>query len=256
MPSSPFRWTPGLFCAKYESLRLNIDASRAKQVKKLMAAVHIHQLPLGPFQVFTYIVSCPRTGESVVIDPAGEADRIADLINEKKLRVVYILNTHGHGDHVLANQTLKRMLSGSKPIPVCMHEADDRFFSDPEIRAKSEKELGLSPAGPVDISLKHGDVLIAGTLNVIVLHTPGHTPGSACFLIDGNLFTGDTLFVGAVGRTDLVGGSLDNMLESLKNNIIVLPGETVVWPGHDYGDTPTSTIAREMVENPYITDFL
>jgi glyoxylase-like metal-dependent hydrolase (beta-lactamase superfamily II) len=95
-----------------------------------------------------------------------------------------------------------------------------------------------------------------GTLNIRVIHTPGHTPGSVCFFVNGNLFTGDTLFVGAVGRTDLTGGSLDTLLESLEKRLITLPGETVIWPGHDYGDAPTSTIAREMEENPYITDFL
>lgn len=89
-----------------------------------------------------------------------------------------------------------------------------------------------------------------------LIHTPGHTPGSVCFLANGNLFTGDKLFVSAVGRTDLTGGSLDTLLESLEKRLIILPGETVIWPGHDYGDTPTSTIAREMEENPYITDFL
>ncbi len=89
-----------------------------------------------------------------------------------------------------------------------------------------------------------------------VLHTPGHTPGCICLYADGNVFTGDTLFVGAVGRTDLPGGSLDILLDSLKKQLITLPPETIVWPGHDYGETPTSTIGREMQENPYITDFI
>jgi glyoxylase-like metal-dependent hydrolase (beta-lactamase superfamily II) len=137
-----------------------------------------------------------------------------------------------------------------------MHEDDDRFFADEAVREKSLEELGLPPSDPADIRLKDGDVLKAGTLEVKVIHTPGHTPGSVCYLIDGNLFSGDTLFVGAVGRTDLIGGSLDTLLESLEKRLIVLPKETIVWPGHDYGDSPTSTIGREMEENPYITDFI
>jgi glyoxylase-like metal-dependent hydrolase (beta-lactamase superfamily II) len=137
-----------------------------------------------------------------------------------------------------------------------MHEADDRFFSDPAVREKSSKELGLPPPDPVDIRLKDEDVVEAGTLNIKVIHTPGHTPGSVCYLIDGNLFCGDSLFVGAVGRTDLIGGSLETLLESLEKKLMVLPKETIVWPGHDYGDAPTSTIGREMEENPYITDFI
>jgi glyoxylase-like metal-dependent hydrolase (beta-lactamase superfamily II) len=188
----------------------------------------------------------------VIIDPAGDEDKLLGLIQTEGLRVKYILNTHGHADHVLGNQKLKGLLN----VPVCMHEADDAFFSDPAVREKSSQELGLTPADPADIRLKDGDVLELGTLKIEVIHTPGHTPGSACYLIGENLFSGDTLFVGAAGRTDLIGGSLDTLIESIKKRLIVLPKQTVVWPGHDYGETPTSTIGREMEENPYITDFI
>ena len=209
-------------------------------------------MPLGPFQVMTYLVACPHTREAVIIDPAGEEDKILAFIQTQGVTVKYILNTHGHSDHVLGNPKLKEVLN----VPVCMHEADDRFFSDQEVREKSSKELGLPPPDPVDIRLKDEDILEVGTLNIKVIHTPGHTPGSVCYLVNGNLFCGDTLFVGAVGRTDLIGGSLETLLESLAKRVIVLSKETIVWPGHDYGDTPTSTIGREMEENPYITDFI
>jgi hydroxyacylglutathione hydrolase len=86
-------------------------------------------------------------------------------------------------------------------------------------------------------------------------HT-GHTPGSLCYLVSENLFTGDTLFVGAAGRTDLIGGSLNTLIKSIEKRLIVLPKQTIVWPGHDYGESPSSTIGREMEENPYITDFI
>ena len=88
------------------------------------------------------------------------------------------------------------------------------------------------------------------------VHTPGHTPGAVCLLAENNLFTGDTLFVGAVGRTDLPGGSMETLLKSIENKLLPLPGETIIWPGHHYGDTPTSTLAHEMETNPYITDFI
>lgn len=200
----------------------------------------------------TYLVVCPHTRETVIIDPAGEEDKLLALIKTEGFKVKYILNTHGHSDHVLGNPKLKEVLN----VPVCMHEADDRFFSDQEVREKSSKELGLPPPDPADIRLKDEDIVEVGTLKVKVIHTPGHTPGSVCYLVDGNLFCGDTLFVGAVGRTDLIGGSLETLLESLEKRLIVLPKETIVWPGHDYGDTPTSTMGREMEENPYITDFI
>ncbi|OEU61785.1 MAG: hypothetical protein BBJ57_07965 [Desulfobacterales bacterium PC51MH44] len=212
----------------------------------------IKQIPAGPFQVMTYLVACSQTREAVIIDPAGDEDKLLTLVQTEGVRVKYILNTHGHADHVFGNQKLKDILK----IPVCMHEADDRFFADKVVREKSSEELGLPPPAPADIRLKNGDIVTVGTLKVEVIHTPGHTPGSVCYLVDGNLFSGDTLFVGAAGRTDLIGGSLDTLIESLEKRLIVLPKETIVWPGHDYGETPTSTIGREMEENPYITDFI
>ncbi len=151
---------------------------------------------------------------------------------------------------------IRREMKKALSVPVGLHEADDEFFSVKEVREKTSKELGLPPPDPADLRLKDGDVIEAGTLRIEVIHTPGHTPGSVCFLINGNLFTGDTLFVGAVGRTDLPGGSLDILLKSLEQKLMTLPKETIVWPGHDYGETPATTIGREIKENPYITDFI
>ena len=212
----------------------------------------IRQIPIGPLQVLTYLVACPQTKEAVLIDPAGEEEKISALIEEEDVKVKYILNTHGHADHVLANQRLKQRLSA----PTCMHELDDQFFSQKDARQESSKEFGLLPSEPVDIKLKDGNILEVGTLKIEVIHTPGHTPGSVCYLVNGDLFTGDTLFVSAVGRTDLKGASLETLLDSLEKKLLPLPVETIVWPGHDYGETPTSTIGREMEENPYITDFI
>lgn len=217
-----------------------------------MKKIIIKQLLIGEFEVFTYIVACPETLEAAVIDPAGEADRIGAILEEEGLRAKYILNTHGHPDHVLANGTLKEYVSA----PICIHEADVAFFSDREICEDVSQELGLSCSVPVDIPLQDNRILELGTFQIRVIHTPGHTPGSVCFLVSGNLFTGDTLFVGAAGRTDLIGGSLDTLIESIEKKLLVLPGKTVIWPGHDYGDTPSSTLEREMEENIYITDFI
>ena len=217
-----------------------------------MTDVIIKQIPIGPFGVMTYLVACPETKEAVVIDPAGEEERIKALIDQNGYKVKFILNTHGHADHVVANERLKKMLS----VPTCMHESDDRFFSKKDVREQSAKELGLPPPEPVDRTLRDGDIIEVGHLKIEVIHTPGHTPGSVCFLVNGNLFTGDTLFVGAAGRTDLTGASLERLLESIEKRLLVLPKETVIWPGHHYGDTPTSTIGREMEENIYITDFI
>lgn len=212
----------------------------------------IRQLNVGPFQVFTYLVACPLTRRAVVIDPGGEEERILSLIRNERLAVAHILNTHGHADHALGNQALKSFLRA----PTCMHGADDRFFRRDAVREAPVREPGLPVPEPADIRLKHGDVLDVGTIRMQVIHTPGHSPGSVCYLAEGNLFTGDTLFVGAAGRTDLPGGSLDTLIESIEKRLLPLPPDTVIWPGHDYGETPSSTLAREMQENPYITDFI
>ena len=217
-----------------------------------MEEVIIRQFPTGDFEVFTYVLACPETREAAVIDPAGDPEKILSVLSGEELQARYILNTHGHPDHILANQRLKEALF----IPVCMHRMDADFFSDAGAQELICKELGLSCEPAVDVKLEDGQSLELGKLRIRVIHTPGHTPGSACFLIQGNLFTGDTLFVGAAGRTDIPGASLEALLASIRDKLLVLPRETVVWPGHDYGDTPTSTMGREMEENIYITDFL
>lgn len=217
-----------------------------------MDPVIIKQIPVGAFEVFTYIVACAETREAVVIDPAGASERLSEILTQEGFKARYLLNTHGHADHVLANESLRDLLN----VPVCMHEADVLFFSRKDVQDKISKELGLSFTAAVDQALKDGDTLGVGSLRIQVLHTPGHTPGSVCFLVEGNLFTGDTLFVGAAGRTDLTGGSLETLIDSIEKKILPLPGETVIWPGHDYGDTPSSTLAREREENIYITDFI
>ena len=217
-----------------------------------MNNIIVKQIPVEPFQVLTYIVACPQNRDAVIIDPGGDEDKLLALIETEKLRIKYILNTHGHADHVLGNSKMKNFLK----VPVCLHEADDMFFNDPAVREKSSQELGLPPSDPADIKLKDGDILEVGSLNIEVIHTPGHTPGSVCFLVGKNLFTGDTLFVGAAGRTDLIGGSLNTLIKSIEQKLIVLSKQTIVWPGHDYGESPSSTIGREMEENLYITDFI
>lgn len=212
----------------------------------------ILQIPVGDYQVLTYLVACPVTREAVIIDPAGEPDRILRRVREGDFKVRYLLNTHGHADHVLANEALTCALG----VPACIHEADRDFFSLADVKKACSLELGLPSPDPAEKGLKDGDILEVGTLRIKVLHTPGHTPGSACFLVGGHLFTGDTLFVGAAGRTDLTGASLDTLIASIENKILSLPKDTVIWPGHDYGETPSSTLEREMQENIYITDFI
>jgi glyoxylase-like metal-dependent hydrolase (beta-lactamase superfamily II) len=215
-------------------------------------ALIIHRLPVGSFKVNCYLVACPETRQAMIIDPGGEPAMILEMLRREELTPLYLLNTHAHGDHGLANMALQKALA----IPLGLHEADCVFFSRPENRAAHRQELGMLPGGPADLTLKGGQELQVGSLTVMVIHTPGHSPGSVCFYLDGHLFTGDTLFVGDVGRTDLTGGSLETLLASLRDKILPLPEESIVHPGHDYGETATSTLAWEKRENPYITDFI
>jgi glyoxylase-like metal-dependent hydrolase (beta-lactamase superfamily II) len=136
-----------------------------------------------------------------------------------------------------------------------MHALDDEMFQKPEFSGWA-RMLGMDESGPADVRVQDGDELTFGDVTMKFIHTPGHTPGACCILIDNNLFTGDTLFVGAVGRTDLPGASFDQLLASLQTKIITLPPDTIVWPGHDYGDRPRSTVGHEAKSNPYITDFM
>jgi hydroxyacylglutathione hydrolase len=208
------------------------------------------QTPVGIMEVFCYLVYDEASGESILIDPAGDEDRLIRLLRDKNLRLRYIVNTHGHADHTCGNARLKEVTGAD----VVMHAVDDEFFGRPQ-NQQFARVMGFALSPPADIRVQDGDELHFGPITMRFLHTPGHTPGACCILIDGNLFTGDTLFVGAVGRTDLPGSSFTQLLESLKNKIMPLPPETIVWPGHDYGDRPHSTIGHELASNPYITDF-
>ena len=211
----------------------------------------IIQAPVGKMGVFCYLVYDEGSGEGILIDPAGEEDRLLRLLQEKGIKLRYIVTTHGHPDHTSGNACL-RAKTGA---PIVMHALDDAFCQTPENREWGLM-MGFPPSPPADIRVEDGDELTFGHLTMKFLHTPGHTPGACCILIGNHLFTGDTLFVGAIGRTDLPGASFDQLLKSLETKILPLPPETVIWPGHDYGDTPHTTLRHEMETNPYITDFL
>jgi len=198
----------------------------------------IKQIPAGPFQVLTYMVACRQSRDAVIIDPAGDEDKILAVIQTENLRVKYILNTHGHSDHVLGNHKLKSLLN----VPVCMHEADDTFFADPDIREISSQELGLTPADPADIRLKDKDILEVGTLRIEVIHTPGHTPGSISFKIGKYLISGDTVFPGGPGHTESP-EEFRQIIESITSKILTLPSDTIIFPGH--GDSTTVKKSRE-----------
>ena len=186
----------------------------------------IKQIAIGYMDNFSYIVGCENTRQALVIDPGADAEHIASLAAEEDLKIVTIVNTHGHGDHTAGNSKLKSLTGAN----VIIHEGDGDRYPAADILLSDEKALQL------------GDI----TLDVI--QTPGHTPGGICLHAQGNLFTGDTLFVGDSGRTDLAGGDRATLGRSIRR-LMELPDDTVVWPGHDYGPTPSSTLGWEKRNN-------
>ncbi len=201
------------------------------------------RLVVGPLQVNCYILADQKTKEAVVIDPGDDADDILKIIREKGFTVKSIVNTHAHFDHVGANKALKDATGAE----LLLHEADAPVLA---MASRQSRSFGLNPvvSPPADRYLKHGDVVTAGEVSLKVLHTPGHSPGGISLLEQGIVFTGDSLFAGSIGRTDLPGGDLLTLLRSIKSNLMVLPDETKVFPGHG----PASTIGEERRENPFL----
>ena len=195
--------------------------------------------------VCCYIISCEKTGKAAIIDPGGDEQKILNVCEQSNLEVLYIIATHGHPDHVCGNGPIQKA-TGAKII---MHKDDADFFSKSDIKEYFSM-LGLAESPPPDILVEDGDTITIGTETLTVLHTPGHTPGGICLYNEPDCFTGDTLFVGGVGRTDFPGGSMGELSHSIKNKLLTLPPKTIVWPGHGYGGSQ-STIGEEARTNPY-----
>ncbi len=205
----------------------------------------VKQFTVGMMGVCAYVISCEKTKVTAIIDPGGDEDKLIDYCNQNDLALKYIIATHGHPDHVCGNGRIQEA-TGAKII---MHEADEAYFSDPPVK-QYFSQLGLPSSPPADIIVKDGDTIELGEEKLEVLHTPGHTPGGMSLYSAPHCFTGDTLFVGAVGRTDFPGGSMEEMVDAIRTKLLTLPADTIVWPGHGYGGSQ-STIGREAKSNPY-----
>ena len=206
----------------------------------------VKQMEVGSFAIFAYIVACKKTKEALVIDPAADCERILKEAQNRDYNIRYIVNTHCHVDHIMGNKRMKE-LTGAEII---IHEIEaPALIHQP---AQTFQMFGGEPSPPADIVVRDGDVISIGETSLSVIHTPGHSPGSISLYHNGMLFTGDTLFVGSVGRTDLDGGSMETLVSSIRKKLFVLPDDTVVAPGHNYGDSTRSTIGREKIYNPFV----
>ncbi len=208
--------------------------------------MQVNQIRLSKMETFAYIVGDESSGTCALIDPAFDTGRILDKAAAGSFIVTHVINTHGHSDHTAGNTEIISA-TGAKLL---IH-ADDAGKLAHILNRSFSRLLGGKGSSKPDLLLKDDDKIQIGETVLTVLHTPGHTPGSICLYCEGHLFTGDTLFVGAVGRTDLPGGSMKKLLHSIHRKLYGLPGETQVWPGHDYGVTPVSTIEQEKNTNPY-----
>jgi hydroxyacylglutathione hydrolase len=196
----------------------------------------IETFSVGMLSTNCYVASSQETKEAIIIDPgldfSSEAKPILDYIATKKLNIQFIVNTHGHDDHIKGNAFFQQKFN----VPICIHTLDKHFIEDLE-----------KGSFPPNLLLKHGSLIKIGNETLTVLHTPGHTPGSICLVGEKLVFTGDTLFAGGIGRTDFPGGSMSEMRNSLKK-IMELPLNLLVYPGHG----EKSIIVEEKKYNPFL----
>lgn len=205
--------------------------------------MEVHKIEVMPLGTNCYFAFDESTREGIVIDPGGSSDLIMKKIDELQMKVVAIVNTHGHWDHVGANQTVSEKMG----VPVFIHEDDADYLTDP---AKNISNMmgTQSQTKAADHLLKEGDTVTFGSCKLEVIHTPGHTPGGICLYGHGVLFCGDTLFYRSIGRTDLPGGDFHTLIESIKNKIFTLPGDTLVCPGHGM----VTNVRDEINGNPFV----
>jgi glyoxylase-like metal-dependent hydrolase (beta-lactamase superfamily II) len=211
----------------------------------------IDQILVGRFGVFCYLVTEPATREAMLVDPGAEPARILDRVRERDARVRWIVCTHAHPDHVGAVARVKADTGAA----VVIHSKEAKSLGSLHQRVLV-RLMGGKPVPRPDVLVEEGDRLEIGRCAVRVLHTPGHSPGGICLLAEGHLFSGDTLFVGSVGRTDLPGASWEELSASLREKVLGLPGSTRVWPGHDYGGASTNLLDAEKRENPFLREII
>lgn len=203
----------------------------------------IKELPVGPIMANCFILGCEKTGEAVVIDPGDEADKILMTLAESNLKVKYIINTHGHFDHVGANKRMKDVTGAD----ILIHPDDAPMLGQLTMMATA---FGLSAENspPADRQIGDGDEISFGDITLKVIHTPGHTPGGVSFYTDKSVFVGDTLFAGSIGRTDLPGGDFNTLIRSIQGRLFSLGDDVRVYCGHG----PDTTIGTEKKYNPFV----
>lgn len=203
----------------------------------------LKRMPLGIYAANCYLVGCEETKEAMVIDPGGEPEEILRRAKELGFSIKIILLTHAHGDHIGGLTYLKREIG----CPIIIHKNEEIMLLDSKLNLSANMSIDDIMMKP-DKLVEDGDIIKIGNLEALIIHTPGHTQGSISIKIKDSIITGDTLFKGSIGRTDLFGGSYEDIISSIKNKILIFPDETFVYPGHG----PHTTVGHERVYNPYV----
>ena len=203
----------------------------------------IETIIVGPIQVNCFIITCTKTLQTAIVDPGDDADNILKVVQSNSLNVKYILLTHGHFDHIGAVSPVKSATNAH----VLMHKSDEFLIQSAPMQARAFGMPAPQTFQP-DRFVDEGEKIAFGELKASVVSTPGHSPGGICFVFENDVFAGDTLFYGGIGRTDFPGGNYHQLIESIKNKLFVLPDDMKVHSGHG----PTTTIGREKKFNPFI----
>lgn len=209
-------------------------------MKRLNGNIIVKPFVVGLFGTNCYLVADAVTREACLIDPGSDPEPIKNYIKKEGLNLKFIINTHGHGDHIGANASFR--------APIFIHSSDADFLTDPDKNLSRAFMAGIvSPkAGRL---VEEGDIIRLGSLELKILHTPGHTQGSISIVTDGLVFTGDALFAGSIGRTDLASGDHDQLIRSITDKLFTLKDDTVIYPGHG----ERSTIGEEKKSNPFFS---
>lgn len=208
--------------------------------------IMLRQVEIGPMANYVYLIGDTTTRKAAVVDPAWNVDGIIDLVNREGYEIDKILITHYHPDH-LGGRMMGQTIEGAAEM---LEKVKAKIYLNKHEAEGARKVAGLSESDIVKVDA--GDTFKLGELEVKFLHTPGHTPGSQCFLVEGNLISGDTLFVNSCGRVDLPGSDPEAMYHSLNDTLRNLDDATVVYPGHAYSSEPSSTIGKQKRTNMYM----